>query len=155
MASIDRADWHYGGDYPNDLPIENSGTHIGMYLNWIIENEFIGELHLNDSKEGIESVKSKQITGRDFLFKYCDEKFWEEDLNEEGLEFTKFYYQNPNDPEDAYGQYIDDYVDTIGEEFDSLYEIPNSWENYDKIAKVITKRYDKWKGKSNWKFWKK
>jgi hypothetical protein len=36
MASIDRADWHYGGDYPPDLPSENGGTHIDIYLAWII-----------------------------------------------------------------------------------------------------------------------
>jgi hypothetical protein len=36
MASSDRADWHYGGDYPPDLPSENGGTHIGIYLAWII-----------------------------------------------------------------------------------------------------------------------
>ena len=40
MASIDRADWHYGGDYPKELPIENGGTHIGMFINWIIDNDF-------------------------------------------------------------------------------------------------------------------
>ena len=155
MSSIDRADWHYGGEYPNKLPKENGGTHIGMYLNWIIENGLIGELHYKDSKEGIELVKSRQISGRDFLFKYCDERFWEADLNEEGLEFTKFYYQDPKDPESAYGQYMADYVKTIGKEFESLYEIPNTWRNYEKIAKVISKRYRNWKGKPNWVFWKK
>jgi hypothetical protein len=28
--SYDRADWHYGGNYPKGLPPENGGTHIGM-----------------------------------------------------------------------------------------------------------------------------
>jgi len=157
LRSIDRADWHYGGDYPKELPIENGGTHIGMYLNWIIDKNLIGEIHQIDSKVGIEEVKSRRITGNDFLFKYCDEKFWEDDLNDEGLEFTKFYYQNPNDLEDPYGQYIDDYQETLGKEYESLYEIPNTWGNYDKISKLIDKRYEKWKRKGSlkWKFWKK
>ena len=158
MASIDRADWHYGGDYPKGLPLENAGTHIGMYINWIINNDLIGTLHLEDSKQGIEDVKSKKITGRDFLFQYCDEKFWEDDLNDEGLAFSKYYYQNPIDPEDAYGKYIKDYETILGAEFDSLYEIPNTWENYNKIAKQITEVHSKWKNRENrkpWEFWKK
>lgn len=158
MASIDRADWHYGGDYPKEVPIENGATHIGMYLNWIIENDLIGSLHLEDSKMGIEDVKSRKITGRDFLCEYCDEKLWEDDLNDEGLAFTKYYYQNPNDSDDPYGKYIEDYETILGTEFESLYEIPNSWENYDKIAKKITSVHSKWKirgSKRSWQFWKK
>ena len=157
MASIDRADWHYGGDYPKDLPIENGGTHIGMFINWIIENDLIGNLHLEDSKQGIADVKSRKITGRDFLFKYCDEKFWDEDLNEEGLAFTKYYYQNPKDLEDPYGKYIEDYEKILGIGFESLYEIPNTWKNYDIISKKINKAYKKWLDKGNkksWQFWK-
>lgn len=158
MASIDRADWHYGGDYPKNLPTENGGTHIGMFINWIIENDLIGSIHMENSQQGISDVKSKKISGRDFLFKYCDEKFWNEDLNEEGLAFTKFYYQNPKDPEDVYGQYIEDYEKILGTGFESLYEIPNTWKNYDRIEKRISSVYKKWQDKGNkksWQFWKK
>lgn len=35
MANIDRADWHYDGQYPKGLPPENGGTHIGMFLVWV------------------------------------------------------------------------------------------------------------------------
>ncbi len=156
MASIDRAVWHYGGDFPKELPKENGGTHIGMFINWIIDNDLIGSIHLENSLDGVNDVKSKKITGRDFLFKYCDEKFWDEDLNEIGLAFTKFYYQNPKDPEDVYGQYIEDYEQLLGTKFNSLYEIPDSLENYSIIAKKINKVYEKWNGKGNsksWKFW--
>ena len=157
MASIDRADWHYGGDYPKDLPIENGGTHIGMFINWIIENDLIGNLHIEDSKQGISDVKSRKINGTDFLFKYCDEKFWDEDLNEEGLAFTKYYYQNPKDLEEVYGKYIEDYEKILGTGFESLYEIPNTWKNYDVIAEKIGRVYKKWQDKGNkkpWQFWK-
>ncbi|MEQ9422809.1 MAG: hypothetical protein RJQ09_00220 [Cyclobacteriaceae bacterium] len=156
-GSIDRADWHYGGDYPNELPKENGGTHIGMYINWIIDNGLIGETHLKNSEKGIKDVKDRKITGRDFLFQYCDEKFWEEDLNEEGLAFTRYYYQNQNDPEEQYGEFIDDYLKILGTEFKSLYEIPNSWDNYTKISQQINKAYKKWKRRSikkPWQFWK-
>jgi len=157
--AIDKADWHYGGDFPESLPDKNGGTHIGMYLNWIIDNDLISSLHLEESNKGIAEVKARKITGREFLFDYCDEKIREDDLNEEGLKFTKYYYLNPSDPDREYGQYLEDYQELLLKvEFNSLYEIPNSWENYEKIAKRIDERYQKWKkpgSQKPWLLWKK
>ena len=75
MGSIDKIDWHSGGNFPDDLPPENGGTHIGMFLAWIINNDLIGEMHLEDSIEFINSVKNREKTGRDFLIEQCDGKF--------------------------------------------------------------------------------
>ncbi|AEA42863.1 hypothetical protein [Fluviicola taffensis] len=151
MASIDQANWHYGGDFPKGLPKENGGTHIGMYLNWIIDNNLLEKTFLEDSAEGIQKVKSRKITGREFLFEYCDEKLLEYFLNEEGLEFTTRYYKR-------LGTYMYDYDELLKGKYDSLYEIPNTWENYDLITTKITKEFEKWKSrrtKKSWQFWKK
>ena len=145
MSSIDRADWHYGNDYPENLPSENAGTHIGMYLNWIIDNNLIGDFHLTDSKEGISKVKSMEISGREFLFDYCDEKFWDEDLNELGLKFTTDYYSS-ND-------YFEDYVETLASETETIYHVQNNRENYELIKIKLDQRFDKWNSKQNKKFW--
>jgi hypothetical protein len=137
MASIDRMDWHYGGDYPDNLPQENAGTHIGMFLTWIIDKDLIGEMHREDSQEAIQKVLNRQMTGREFLTQECDEKFWEEDLNEEGYAFTQHYYESDS--------YIQDYADTLATDVDNIYEVENTWENYDKLKPVIDKRYGQWK----------
>ncbi len=155
MASIDRADWHYEGDFPEELPFENAATHIGMYFSWLIENDLIGDAHREHCSEAIENVKERKITGREFFFDYCDGKFWEDDMNEEGAKFTKCYYQ---DASGSYGAYLDDYLALLGDDYESLYEVPNTWENYDKIAPQITKEFDSWKSKptkKSWQFWKK
>ncbi|MBE8728114.1 hypothetical protein [Flavobacterium hungaricum] len=148
MASIDRIDWHQTEDFPENIPLENGGTHIGMYLNWIIENNLIGEIHLTESASLLEDVKAKKITGRDFLIKCCDGKFWAEDLNEIGLKFTEDYYSSD--------KYFGDYANTLDSNQDSIYEYENSWENYDKIRLVIDKRFKDWQKKNNkkpWQFW--
>lgn len=137
MASIDRMDWHYGGDFPENLPQENGGTHIGMFLTWIIENDLIGELHREDSQEAIQKVINHQMTGRDFLIEQCDEKLWEDDLNEQGLLFTKHYYEPDI--------YIQDYSELLATEVESIYEVENSWDNYQKLKPVIDNRYNEWK----------
>jgi hypothetical protein len=150
MTAIDRADWHYGGDFPKNLPKKNGGTHIGMYLNWIIETNLISETFLQEVSDGIEGVKSGKITGKDFLFDYCDGKFLEDFLNDQGSEFTKRYYKR--------GIYTSDYEELLGANCDSLYEIPDTPENYQRIASKITQEFEKWKSrreKKSWQFWKK
>lgn len=139
--AIDRIDWHSGGDYPEDLPHENGGTHIGFYLAWIINNNLYGEIHRED-KDGLREIKKilkRKITGRDFLISQCDEKFCIGDLNKEGLEFTNFYYADENTAE-----FYDDYADTFEDE-ESIYHVENTWKNYDKFSKIIDKRYSEWK----------
>lgn len=129
-------DWHYCGDFPDGLPDENGGTHIGMYLAWIINNHLQGELHNEESVEALQDVRNRKITGRDFLIEECDEKFCDEDLNDEGLAFTEIYYSE---------QYFDDYAEIFGNNLPSIYHVESSWENYDKIAPVIDKRFREWK----------
>lgn len=149
MGSIDRADWHYGNDFPKNLPEDSGGTHIGMYLNWIIDNELIGEFHLTESKDGIEKVKSREITGRDFLFNYCDGKFWNEELNGIGLEFTESYYSS--------GKYFEDYGKVLANELNSIYEVKDNRQNYNLIKEKLDHRFKKWnshKNKKFWEFWK-
>lgn len=145
--TYDRADWHYGGDFPKGLADKCGGTHIGMFLAWNINNHLEGELHIEEWSEELEKVRKREITGTDFLFTNCDEKFWSDDLNSEGNAFAAFYY--------ASNRYLEDYNNVLGADVDSLYKVEDCWENYDKIESVITKRYKTWKNpKKWWQFWK-
>ncbi|MCK4663160.1 MAG: hypothetical protein KAT68_09865 [Bacteroidales bacterium] len=147
--TIDRIDWHSGGDYPEDLPHENGGTHIGFYISWILNNYLHGELH-RESETDLKHVKkviNREITGLDFLISQCDEKFWDEDMNEEGNAFTEFYYSN-----EKTSRFYDDYSNTLAQKLESIYHVENTWNNYDKLAKVIDKRYSDWKNNMNKKW---
>ena len=149
MSSIDRVDWHYGNNFPKELPKENGGTHIGLFISWIIESGLIGEIHTNDSSEGIQKVKRKEITGRDFLFEFCDGKLWNEDLNEVGVLFAEDYYSSD--------QYFNDYANLLAAEKETVYHIENNWENYSKLKKILDVRFKKWnsqRNKKKWQFWK-
>jgi len=137
--AYDKMKWHYDGEYPEDMPTENAGTHIGMFLAWCIENNLVGELHLEDSIEELKQVKDREITGRDFLIEMCDEAFTDEDLNDEGNAFAEFYYAPDDSP------YFDDYFDALNVDANNIYEVENTWENYDKLKPFIDNRYAEWK----------
>jgi len=153
--AIDRIDWHIGGDFPEHLSDEAGGTHIGLYLTWIIENDLYSTELESESKAEIIAVKNREIDGRQFLIEQCDTKFWTRDLSEIGNRFTEHYYHDA---------YIEDYGNLLGTKFDTLYEVENTWENYDILAKTIDRRYANWrtsdekktieKGKKFWEFWK-
>jgi hypothetical protein len=137
---IDKMNWHYGGDFPENLPTENGGTHIGMYLAWVINNELIGEMHVKESSASIESVKTRRMTGRDFLINECAGKFSKDDLNDEGLKFTRYYYGD-----DDMKDYIIDYLNVLAPDLESVYHVEDTWENYDKISNVMDSRFREWK----------
>jgi hypothetical protein len=142
--AYDRADWHYGGDYPKDLPPENGGTHIGMFLAWAIMNGLEGAFHGKESSVSLAAVRARQMTGRQFLFQECDEKFWEEDLNDEGNAFAKDYYDSSNAPGFRYDE---DYDRIFGAGLPTLYHLEDTWHHYDKIAPVISQRFEEWRKK--------
>lgn len=144
----DRAYWHFGGEYPEDLPLANGGTHIGMFLAWVINNNLEGEVHKLESQVSLSAVRNKEMTGRDFLIKECSEKFWQEDLNEEGNAFALYYYESDT--------YFADYKAALAEDIPSLYHVEDTWENYQILAPVISRRYIQWQRKQSkkwWQFW--
>lgn len=141
--AYDRADWHYGGEFPDDVPDENGATHIGMFLAWAINNNLEGDLHRDDSVEALADVRQRRITGRDFLINECDEKFWEEDLNDLGNAFAQEYYSGETT------LYYDDYIETLCDgDGDKIYYVADTWENYDKLAPVISQRFAEWQSKN-------
>ena len=143
--AIDRMDWHYGGNFPADLPGACGGTHIGMFLAWIILHDMIGQDHRDDSESELQAVRERRMTGRDFLISQCDEKFWDSDLDEEGLAFTSAYYSGSGG--NAYGPYLGDYERLLAAGLPSTYHVEDTWKNYDRLAPTIDAAYLSWKSK--------
>ncbi len=137
----DDASWHYGGDFPDNLPGEAGATHIGMFLAWALINDMAGELHLEGARESIKKVKNQEMTGSEFLLKECDGKFTNEDLNEEGNSFAQHYFNDG----DGYGKYIKDYQEALSSGLPSMYHVEDSWENFSMLKPFLDKAYQEWK----------
>jgi len=152
--AIDRMDWHYEGDYPQDLPAENGGTHIGLYLAWAFDRGLYAEEHLEDWPDELEQLKSREITGLDFLIIACDGKLIEDDFNEKGCSFTLNYYdwQPQSDFNRQLGCcYMQDYCDVFnahaksqGFEYPSVYHVENTWENFERLKPLLDRRFNQW-----------
>lgn len=126
----DDASWHYGGAFPEGQPDEHGGTHIGLFLRWCFERGWAGSLHLEEAPDAVAEVVRGEMSGTDFLFRYCDGKFTDEDLNDEGNEFAAKYFGDD-------GLYFDDYIESFE---DLMYIEPEGTHGYKKFAAMLEAR---------------
>ena len=152
MAKYDDASWHYGGDFPADLPPENGAIHIGIFLTWCIDNNLLSEFQLEESKEDVNLVLNREMTGSEFLIRNCDEKFTDEDLNNLGNGFAADYYEDEGEFSKKGAGYLSDYQNAIellyremNTELKSFYHVEDSWDLYEGIKIILDKRFDQWK----------
>ena len=135
----DDASWHYGGDFPSELPREAGATHIGMFVAWAVLNGLAGRYHTIDSAEELAKLRSREITPGAWLIRACDGKFTDEDLSDEGNAFAVGYYETG-------GAYLGDYCETFPD-VGSLYYVEDSWNSFDALAPRIAGRLQAWRAK--------
>jgi hypothetical protein len=152
--SYDRADFDYSTE-AEPLPKGHAATHIGMFLAWAVLNELQSDFLREHYDQLLEKLRRREITGRQFFEAACSERFSERDLNEAGNAFAQHYYV---DETGKRGAYFADYKKVLAAGLPSFWHVADSWTNYDKIAVVISRRYEEWKDPSRrkrwWQFWK-
>jgi hypothetical protein len=152
--SYDRADFDYSTE-GEPLPKGHAGTHIGMFLAWGVQNGLESDFHRQQSAELLARLRRREITGRQFFEAACGDRFSGRDLNAEGNAFAQCYYK---DEAGQRGAYFADYKRILAAGLPSFWQVADSWDNYEKIAAVISRRYQAWKSppprKRWWQFWK-
>ncbi|WP_430334585.1 hypothetical protein [Rhodococcus sp. ACT016] len=136
MTKYDDADWHYGGTFPDDLPNEAGGTHIGMFVAWCMLAGFASE----DIADELEPLESRETTPGAFLMDVLDEKFVSDDLTADGNAFAVAYYAGENDD----SRYVDDYLAEFDTTAEEIYRVEDTWDVYDRIADRIGDRFHAW-----------
>jgi TPR repeat protein len=131
----DDAETYYLNFADDKLSCEAGSTHIGMFMAWIIIHDLVCE---EESAEEIEKVKSREMTGREFVVECWDCKLLDDALNDEGNEFTAWYYES---------QYANDYRNAfeVSGEIDEFCSVEDTWCNFDRIAPVLNQRFKEWK----------
>lgn len=140
----DDASWHYGGNFPQDLPPEAGATHIGMFVAWAMMSGLAGQIHTEDFPEMLEKLQRRELTPAAWFIEACDEKFTDEDLNEEGNAFALEYYANDAGIRTGTASYLGDY-EAVFPSLDTLYHVPDTWDSYDLLAPAISRRFLKWR----------
>lgn len=149
--AYDRIDWHSGGKFPDDLPEENGGIHIGMFLAWLLNQGMASDFHRTDSPGELRRLANREMTGLEFLIDACDGKLWEDDLNDQGNAFTVDYYDAKSTFARQHGNFLQDYCDVFnrhaaaqGFEYPSVYHVQNTWEKFDQLKPILDQRFSQW-----------
>jgi hypothetical protein len=137
----DDASWHYEGDFPKDLPIEAAATHTGMFVAWALLSGLGGGMLVADFSGAVGKLRSRSLTPGEFFIEACDGKFTDQELNVEGNAFTKSYFEFKE------GSYLADYAATLRGDLTNLYQIADTWENFDRLKPVLDRRFAEWKSR--------
>lgn len=135
----DRAKHHFLGDFPSILPIEQAYVHIGVFLGWMLEKGLYSEIF--EEEEALQVIRFRQREISCSILSAIWDGYLGEDLfNEEGNAFSVYYYQS--------GLFHQDYREILASDLPSMYHVPDTWENYEKMSAKIDERYKEWKAKN-------
>ena len=132
----DNAKNHFLGNFPANLPIEQAYVHIGIYLGWIIDNDLYSEYFEEEASTEIYRFKRRELVCT-IISEIWDGYLGHELFNLQGNMFTYYYYGG--------GIYRKDYEEILCQHLPSIYHVKDTWENFDKISRKMTERFEYWK----------
>lgn len=99
---------------------------------------FPSEMIKKESAPAIEAFKEREgkVTG---LYEEWDGCLIDDMLNEEGNAFAQYYFDFEK------GQFLNDYTNLFDVADPRTFDVPCTWENYEKLKGVIDNRYNQWK----------
>ena len=128
--------------------IERAAVPMGMYMAWCANHQLLSDALQDQASNLILRVRFREATGSELAVAGCAGVLRPEHFNSEGRSFT----------EAGYADYLDDYRKVFG---DAAYDVKDDWDNYDRIAPVLTRRLMSFRnhgstegGRSWWKFWR-
>lgn len=146
----DHPNYHWNNDFPESVSEENAMTHMGFFFAWALSRDLVSDFHCEeeDSAEPLTRVAKRQMSPREYVIRFCDSQFTNEDFTDTGNGFVEHYYIK---------QYFNDYCKMFEGDFETIYHVDDTWENADKIVPVLDKRFEEWNERSErkpwWKFW--
>lgn len=131
----------YLSDDEIELIWEYSANNIAIFLTWLIDNDFLSDIH-KDLEKDIQMVKERKMTGYDYLLNNCELSLTREDISENIIDFVDEYYNH---------NYIHDYCSYIEYTLKKeVFETKFSWDDYYKIKEnVIDVAYKKFLDKKD------
>ncbi|REK75111.1 hypothetical protein [Paenibacillus paeoniae] len=134
MAVYDKAKYHYDNDFPKELSRDQAYVHSGFFLGWLIDRNLCSEEFLEDYEEEIKDFKARKLLSSQ-LFKKAAGVLASDMLNEVGNAFA----------ESKYDSYMSDYLYVLNlEEVESVYHVPDTWDNYELICDELDIVYEMW-----------
>ncbi|AZQ62064.1 hypothetical protein EI427_07365 [Flammeovirga pectinis] len=132
---IDNAKDYFGVNFPDDQPLDQAYLHIGIFIGWAIEKDFLDEEFNDEFFSLFIRFKNRDITSI-ILAETLDGVVEIDFFNTKAQDFVRNYYSS--------GEYVHDYKNILGKSLDSIFHVEDSWKNYDTMKAIIEKKYMLW-----------
>ena len=127
---------YYFLNFETDLPNENGGRHIGLFLEWAILRGLAGEAFA----DAADALRAGTTTGVDLLFDRCDGKLLDGDLGEEGNAFAAACYER---------FVLDDFVEAMNcapdAGLDAIFGADLTPQRHARVLWQLDRRYAEWR----------
>jgi hypothetical protein len=134
--AFDKWEWHLVDEAVLKRP-EAAFVHIGTYLTWAIRRDLVRKDRFR--LPALNAVRAGSELGSS-LRDDCDGRLTADLFSADGAQFTRWYYR-VRGPEPTY---LGDWQATFGEAADR-YEVPDTWETYSAIEKLLDARFETWR----------
>jgi len=124
-------------ELPAELPRKAAATPIGTFLAWCVERGLASAWHEAVHPAAFQSLRERQLTGRDYLLQFLDGRLTDEHLGPAGRRFAEAYYLTR--------AYVADYEEALCGGLPSRYDAPDGWESVDALAPVLDARFEVWR----------
>lgn len=140
---LDSVVFHTEEDYPEDLNVHHAATHMGFYWAWAVARGLHNPQWEEAAADDLAKLKAGSLSGAQFIMQHMAGSLEEVDFNDEGLQFSLFYY---DDEEEGYGRFMEDYVNTVNTpELPSFYHVKASAENQALLNLVFDAALAQWR----------
>ena len=138
---FDKAKYHSGGDWPDDLDPDQAFVHTGIYVAWLIANGLLADSAFDDDhgRELQQNLLSRRVTGPQLFEQWFDGVLTDQELTDEGDRFSRAYFDFDK------GSYLADYEELLVGELPDLYHVADTWSNYDVLASRLDQRLADWR----------
>lgn len=133
---FDKAKWHFGGEFPDNLPQYQGYVITGFFVGYLIQNGMMSAKYYRHKNylQHTEAVKNGVLSPVRFFHDYMDGVFDSADTNYIGYLFSKSHYE----PD----RYFDDLATIKAfEPLESFYHIEDNAENYQLVYAVIDRAF--------------
>lgn len=111
--------------------IDRAAGPLGVYIAWCANLNLLSEALHREHEREIVRLRMRDLKPGEFLIRAIAGTLRRAHLNDQGLDFSERYFEH----------YLDDYAAALDVARDGVYNVEDSWDNYDRVAPVLTREF--------------
>lgn len=135
----DKIDWN-ADVLDEGLDDEQAAVPAAFFYGWLLSRGLLSGGYAQPGSDMFTQYQARRVTALE-LYWESDGCLDERDLTDEGNAFARAYYRADGESPSYYA----DLTETLADGLPSEYHVPYTWENQERMDKIIDQRYARWR----------